>query len=275
MLPLSKQKLRNLIGDENNWAEAPGTYKQLVNDRVFQFRISRQYEQLIQLLIKVRTPKLSKEAFRPSEVKKILNESLQVLTDEDLSAMVSTMERMDALEDTLRDFQAAMRDAAIIRNEYSRYNQYMLGMKGTGLPESACQNTAAPNQLQDVKMDLEKLEQELRDPRSRKMRGPVPKAKAQYAALGEDDLEAQAETDGGGRAALPAACRTAGRGGGASDRKPPAQHFENGRWTCGRRRHQMSGRAGPGGRWDPEILTSRMNLLLLGGSTINMYRRCG
>ena len=124
MLPLSKQKLRNLIGDENNWAEAPGTYKQLVNDRVFQFRDIRQYEQLIQLLIKVRTPKLSKEAFRPSEVKKILNESLQVLTDEDLSAMVSTMERMDALEDTLRDFQAAMRDAAIIRNEYSRYNQY-------------------------------------------------------------------------------------------------------------------------------------------------------
>lgn len=112
MLPLSKQKLRNLIGDENNWAEAPGTYKQLVNDRVFQFRDIRQYEQLIQLLIKVRTPKLSKEAFRPSEVKKILNESLQVLTDEDLSAMVSTMERMDALEDTLRDFQAAMRDAA-------------------------------------------------------------------------------------------------------------------------------------------------------------------
>ena len=84
MLPLTKQKLRNLIGDENNWAEAPGTYKQLVNDRVFQFRDIRQYDQLIQLLIKVRTPKLSKEAFRPSEVKKILNDSLQVLTDEDL-----------------------------------------------------------------------------------------------------------------------------------------------------------------------------------------------
>src|SRR5699024_11928400 len=69
MLPLSKQKLRNLIGDENNWAEAPGVYKQLVNDRVFQFRDIRQYEQLIQLLIKVRTPKLSKEAFRPSDRK--------------------------------------------------------------------------------------------------------------------------------------------------------------------------------------------------------------
>ena len=163
MLPLSKQKLRNLIGDENNWAEAPGTYKQLVNDRVFQFRDIRQYEQLIQLLIQVRTPKLSKESFRPSEVKKILNESLQVLTDEDLSAMVSTMERMDALEDTLRDFQAAMRDAAIIRNEYSRYNQYMLGMKGRAYLRAHAKTLQLQNQLQGVKMDLEKLEQELRD----------------------------------------------------------------------------------------------------------------
>ena len=193
MLPLSKQKLRNLIGDENNWAEAPGTYKQLVNDRVFQFRDIRQYEQLIQLLIKVRTPKLSKEAFRPSEVKKILNESLQVLTDEDLSAMVSTMERMDALEDTLRDFQAAMRDAAIIRNEYSRYNQYMLGMKGRAYLRAHAKTLQLQNQLQDVKMDLEKLEQELRDQAQKQedAEARFRKAKAQYAALGEDDLEAQ------------------------------------------------------------------------------------
>ena len=193
MLPLSKQKLRNLIGDENNWAEAPGTYKQLVNDRVFQFKDIREYEQLIQLLIKVRTPKLSKEAFRPSEVKKILNESLQVLTDEDLSAMVSTMERLDTLEDTLRDFQAAMRDAAIIRNEYSRYNQYILGMKGRAYLEAHTKTLQLQNQLQDAKTELENLEQELRDQAQKQedAESRFRQAKAQYAALGEDDLEAQ------------------------------------------------------------------------------------
>lgn len=193
MLPLTKQKLRNLIGDENNWAETPGTYKQLVNDRVFQFRDIRQYDQLIQLLIKVRTPKLSKEAFRPSEVKKILNESLQVLTDEDLSAMVSTMERMDALEDTLRDLQAAMRDAAIIRNEYSRYNQYILGMKGQAYLKAHIKTLQLQNQLQDAKSDLEKLEQELRDQTQQQENAEIlfRRALAQRAALGEDDLAAQ------------------------------------------------------------------------------------
>ena len=193
MLPLSKLKLRNLIGDESNWAESPGVYKQLVNDRVFQFRDIRQYEQLIQLLIKVRTPKLSKESFRPSEVKRILNDSLQVLTDEDLSAMVSTMERMDALEDTLRDLQSALRDAAIIRNEYSRYNQYMLGMKGQAYLKAHAKAMQLQNQLQDAQTELEALAGELQGQQKRREEASLRerRAKTQYAALGEDDLAAQ------------------------------------------------------------------------------------
>lgn len=102
----------------------------MVNDRVFGFRDPSQYDKLIQLLIKVRAPKLSKDAFRPSEVKKILNDSLQVLTDEDLTAMVSAMEQMDSLGDTLDDYRAVLQDAGIIRNEYTRYNHFILGMKG-------------------------------------------------------------------------------------------------------------------------------------------------
>ena len=193
LLPLSKQKLRNLIGDENNWAESPGTYKQLVNDRVFQFRDIRQYDQLIQILIKVRTPKLSKDAFRPSEVKKILNDSLQVLTDEDLSAMVSTMERMDALEDMLRDFQAAMRDAAIIRNEYSRYNQYMLGRKGEAYLAARAKALRLDALLRDAREEQKALEEELGETARRQEEAALRfrRAKAQYAALGEDDLEDQ------------------------------------------------------------------------------------
>ena len=188
MLPLSKQKLRNLINDESNWAESPGIYKQMVNDRVFQFRDIRQYDQLIQLLIKVRMPKLSKEAFRPTEVKKILNESLQVLTDEDLSAMVSTMERMDALEDTLRDYRAAMRDASIIRNEYTRYNQYVLGMKGQRYLQAHSKTEQLQTQLRTAQNDLTELEAELRDQMRRKEESETlfRRAQAQRTEMGED-----------------------------------------------------------------------------------------
>lgn len=42
-LPLSKQKLRNLIGDQDCWAESPTQYKEMVNDQIFGFRDIRQY----------------------------------------------------------------------------------------------------------------------------------------------------------------------------------------------------------------------------------------
>lgn len=195
LLSLSKQKLKNLINDTDNWVESPGAYKQLVNDRVFHFRDIRQYDQLIQLLIKVRTPKLSKEAFRPTAVKAVLKESLQVLTDEDLSAMVSTMERMDSLEDTLRDYRTAMRDAGIIRNEYTRYNQYMLGKKGQAYLEAQEKTMRLKNQLQteEDKLTVQETERSACEQAKSEAASRLAQATAQKAAMGEDDLTAQRE----------------------------------------------------------------------------------
>nr|WP_325205031.1 TIGR02680 family protein [uncultured Oscillibacter sp.] len=188
-LPLSKQKLRKLIGDPSCWAESQTAYKEMVNDQIFGFEDIRQYDQLVQLLIMVRAPKLSKD-FRPTEVKKILNLSLQVLTDDDLSAMVSTMEQMDNLEDTLHGYQAAMQDAKIIRNEYTRYNQYILGRKGLAYLEAVSATQRWRNQLQDAESFRGGLERQLEEQleRQRQSGTRLAQAKAQRAAMGDDDL---------------------------------------------------------------------------------------
>lgn len=191
-LPLSKQKLRNLIGDQDCWAESTTKYKEMVNDQIFGFRDIRQYDQLIQLLIQVRRPKLSKD-FRPSLVKSILNDSLQVLTDDDLSAMVSTMEQMDQLEDTLHGYRRAIQDARVIRNEYNRYNQYILGAKGQAYLEARSRTQSLQKQLQD-ETDLQRdLERQLREQSERQEQSGVAlkRAEAQRLAMGEDDLSAK------------------------------------------------------------------------------------
>lgn len=188
-LPLSKQKLRNLIGNPDCWAESPTKYKEMVNTQIFGFRDIRQYDQLVQLLILVRAPKLSKD-FRPSEVKKILNQSLQVLTDDDLSAMVSTMEQMDNLEDTLQGYRAAIQDARIISREYTRYNQYMLGQKGQAYLNAQGKAQSLRNQLQDEQARRNALEQQLEEQSQRQRQSSVlwEQAKAQRLSMGEDDL---------------------------------------------------------------------------------------
>ncbi len=191
-LPLGKQQLRKLIDDPSCWAESPTAYKEMVNAQIFKFEDIRQYEQLVQLLILVRAPKLSKD-FRPTEVKRLLNLSLQVLTDDDLSAMVSTMEQMDDLENTLRGYQAALQDARIIRNEYNRYNQYILGRKGQAYLDARSSTQRLHDQLQDAESHCGDLERRLAEQREQKRQSGVrlEQAKAQRAAMGDDDLSSK------------------------------------------------------------------------------------
>ena len=71
----------------------------------------------------------------------------QTLTDEDLRPMVDAMEKMDEIQDSLEMLNRAFDDVKIIRNEYTRYNQYMLAQKSAGLSfrrgaSGDCQKTA-------------------------------------------------------------------------------------------------------------------------------------
>lgn len=127
-IPYDKREMKAELGENNLFTDSQSEYKKLVNQYIFGFRKAEQYEQFIKLLVKVRAPKLSKE-FKPTRVYDILNESLQTLSDEDLRTMVDAMEKMDEIQDSLDMLNRAFADVKIIRNEYTRYNQYMLAKK--------------------------------------------------------------------------------------------------------------------------------------------------
>lgn len=127
-IPLDRREMKAELGEDNYFTTSQSEYKKYVNQYIFGFRRAEQYEQFIRLLVKVRAPKLSKE-FKPTKVYDILNDSLQTLTDEDLRTMVDAMEKMDEIQDSLEMLTRAFNDVKIIRNEYTRYNQYMLAKK--------------------------------------------------------------------------------------------------------------------------------------------------
>lgn len=145
-IPYDKRELKAALGEENYFTDSQSEYKKHVNQYLFGFRKDEQYEQYIKLLVKVRAPKLSKE-FKPTKVYEILNDSLQTLTDEDLRAMVDAMEKMDEIQDSLDLLKVAFNDIKIIRNEYTRYNQYMLARKASGYLSKKKEVESARNQL--------------------------------------------------------------------------------------------------------------------------------
>lgn len=158
----TKQEMKRELGENNLFTETQKDYMRFVNKHIFGFPRLEQYEQFIRLLIKVRAPKLSKE-FTPRKVYEILNDSLQTLSDEDLRAMVDAMEKMDDIQDKLNGLKRAYKDLQIIRNEYVRYNQYMLGQKAAAYLEEKRMVDAARGKLEaeidELKETKEKLEE--------------------------------------------------------------------------------------------------------------------
>jgi len=85
-IPLSKKELKNCIGSGGEVVDSQREYMELVNKNIFGFSSIDDYDELIKLLIQLRSPKLSKD-FRPTVIYDILRASLSPLTDDDLRPM--------------------------------------------------------------------------------------------------------------------------------------------------------------------------------------------
>jgi len=155
-IPLTKKELGNRLGSGNLLLDTQREYMTSVNKYLFGFPFIEQYEQFIQLLIKVRAPKLSKE-FKPSKVYDILNDSLQTLTDDDLHTLVDAMEKMDDIEISLENYKKAYNDLLVICNEYQKYNTYILGLKAQNYRKAKIDADAHKKKCEQINKEIETL----------------------------------------------------------------------------------------------------------------------
>lgn len=124
-LPYTKIELRNRIGNGGQVLETQGEYAQCVNKLLFGFETMEEYRELLELLIQLRTPKLSKD-FKPTIINEILSNSLQTLSEDDLRPMSEAIENMDSLKTNLDMLNDSIRAAKQIERVYDQYNQIVL-----------------------------------------------------------------------------------------------------------------------------------------------------
>ena len=154
-VPLSKKELENRIAGGGQVFERQTDYMEYVNRQIFGFESTEEYKEMIDLLIQLRTPKLSKD-FKPSVVNDILSDSLQPLSDEDLRPMSEAIENMDTMNMNLKAREAARQAAEKIQRVLDRYSRLVLFEKAERWTENEKKLSA-----------LEKEEQELKDEISR------------------------------------------------------------------------------------------------------------
>lgn len=121
----TRQELRNRIGDGGRVMETQGEYAQCVNRLLFGFETMEEYQEMLELLIQLRTPKLSKD-FKPTIINEILSSSLQTLSEDDLRPMSEAIENMDSQKSNLDDLDDSIRAAEQIERIFDQYNQIVL-----------------------------------------------------------------------------------------------------------------------------------------------------
>ncbi len=166
-LTLSRKELENRLAEGGRVYERQAEYIEFVNQQLFGFATTDAYREMLDLLIQLRTPKLSRD-FKPSVINDILSSALQGLSEEDLRPMTEAIENMDSLRLQLETKEAARKAAERIANVFGRYNQCMLYEKAAAaeqaekrLKENEKQQTAEQTRRTEAAQRLAELTEEL------------------------------------------------------------------------------------------------------------------
>lgn len=124
-IPLNKKELEQEIGEGGRVVHTQREYMGLVNKYVFGFDTTEAYDELIKLLIQLRSPKLSKD-FKPTVIYGILEDSLPEMSEEELKPLSDTIESMDQTRQQLEQLEGDENAISRLSKQYDEYNSFML-----------------------------------------------------------------------------------------------------------------------------------------------------
>ncbi len=126
--PLTKLELRANLGINNIFVESAKEYKKMVNNLLYGFKNIESFDEFINIILQIRSPKLSKE-YKPSILMKTLNDVLPPLSDDDLNPLVETIESMNTIKEKIDDLNSKIKDLNNFIKVYNNYNQVILYLK--------------------------------------------------------------------------------------------------------------------------------------------------
>ena len=168
-ITLSRQELMNRLGEGGLVIDGQKEYMKMVNEKIFGYETVEEYKELVDLLIQLRTPKLSKD-FKPTVLNEILSSSLPPLSDEDLRPMSEAIENMDHLKSQLEGLQESKKAAEKIFAAYQQYNQSVLYEKAVWMVEDESSYIKTVNEIEELEEKGKNCSRQLDEERERQDR---------------------------------------------------------------------------------------------------------
>jgi len=163
--PLTAKEFKNkILGDNgiNVFTENQSEYMRKVNEHLYGYSNIDDYKDLLNLLIQLRSPKLSKD-FKPTVIYEILESSLSTLGDEDLRPMAEAMDNMDSLNEGIQDLEKSLSIIRNLKKEFDNYNKYVLYKKGSNFKSAKDELKIQKDKLKNLEYDLENKQNNIKD----------------------------------------------------------------------------------------------------------------
>ena len=169
-IPLTKAELKNRIGEGGQVVDTTNEYAMMVNNNIFGFESLAEYQEFIKLLIEIRTPKLSKDGFKPSIITEIMSNSLRGLSDEDLKAVSESIENMNKTKEQLESLQISEKALKQIMTPYENYNKYVLYSKAKKYDDKQKKYSNTQKENSEISSDLSKNKDLLKEKEEQKQK---------------------------------------------------------------------------------------------------------
>ncbi|WP_243300394.1 TIGR02680 family protein [Bacillus litorisediminis] len=155
MVPLSQKELENYIDREKCGyvKEKPRDYAELVNNYIFKFESLEDYLDMVNLVVRIRTPKLSND-LGPSVIYQILERSLPEITFNDLRSLTETIQNIDLHNQRLTKTKEDNKLLKKLTSKYQEYNRTVLSFKATDYNKTVAKRKAAETDYKKAQKEL-------------------------------------------------------------------------------------------------------------------------
>lgn len=163
--PLDRKALEEQIGSGGQVVQEQRAYRDLVNRALFGFHDKEAYVDLLNLLIQLRSPKLSKDV-KPTAIYEVLTQALPPLHEEELRPLSEVMEDLDQISDRLEELKLHRAELEKLTRSYEQYNRYLLYQSGEMFLAAQAERDDVVKQMASISKELQRARKESADTES-------------------------------------------------------------------------------------------------------------
>lgn len=154
-LALGRERLAEALGDTGRVYDTKGEYRQAVDAKLFGLG-ERRYAELIELLLQIRAPQLSK---KPSEaaLSEALTRALTPVSDDVIKSVADGLRSLDEERDEVQQLAAAQKAVHGFLQHYRGYAQVMLKRQAVGPRREQSEHDRFGRAILEVNAELERL----------------------------------------------------------------------------------------------------------------------